>query len=226
MVVVDGNRVEEFDFEAESKRQLAGNIYLAKVTRVEPSLQAAFVDYGGNRHGFLAFAEIHPDYYQIPVADREALLAEEMAVEQEGDEDDQPAPAKPRRRRRAKAEATRSDDAVATGEAAEDVRQPDAEDARRADDSADGADASASEGAEREAEARTAAVVAEIPGMDIVDLQEGDEDGNSEEREKGDESQNGDKPSTYRAMDDASTRDSEIEFGGRRGRLGRDPAPA
>ncbi|MCT8329049.1 Rne/Rng family ribonuclease [Albidovulum sediminis] len=79
VVVVDGNKVEEFDFETVNKRQLAGNIYLAKVTRVEPSLQAAFVDYGGNRHGFLAFSEIHPDYYQIPVADRQALLAEERA---------------------------------------------------------------------------------------------------------------------------------------------------
>ena len=80
VVVVDGTKVEEFDFESENKRQLAGNIYLAKVTRVEPSLQAAFVDYGGNRHGFLAFSEIHPDYYQIPVADREALMAEEQAM--------------------------------------------------------------------------------------------------------------------------------------------------
>ncbi len=79
VVVVDGNKVEEFDFEAQAKRQLAGNIYLAKVTRVEPSLQAAFVDYGGNRHGFLAFSEIHPDYYRIPIADREALIAEERA---------------------------------------------------------------------------------------------------------------------------------------------------
>ena len=79
VIVVDGNKVEEFDFESQSKRQLAGNIYLAKVTRVEPSLQAAFVDYGGNRHGFLAFSEIHPDYYQIPIADREALIAEERA---------------------------------------------------------------------------------------------------------------------------------------------------
>ena len=79
VVVADGNKVDEFDFESINKRQLAGNIYLAKVTRVEPSLQAAFVDYGGNRHGFLAFPEIHPDYYQIPVADREALLAEEAA---------------------------------------------------------------------------------------------------------------------------------------------------
>ncbi|WP_417600028.1 Rne/Rng family ribonuclease [Pararhodobacter oceanensis] len=87
VVVVDGNKVEEFDFETIHKRQLAGNIYLAKVTRVEPSLQAAFVDYGGNRHGFLAFAEIHPDYYQIPVADREALLAEERALAREQEDD-------------------------------------------------------------------------------------------------------------------------------------------
>ena len=79
VVVVEGNKVEEFDFESESRRQLAGNIYLAKVTRIEPSLQAAFIDYGGNRHGFLAFSEIHPDYYQIPVADREALMEEERA---------------------------------------------------------------------------------------------------------------------------------------------------
>src|SRR4249920_2153372 len=79
VVVLDGNRVEEFDFEAASKRPLKGNIYLAKVTRVEPSLQAAFVEYGGNRQGFLAFSEIHPDYYQIPVADRMALLAEQEA---------------------------------------------------------------------------------------------------------------------------------------------------
>ena len=79
-----GPRVEEFDFESQSRKQLRGNIYLAKVTRVEPSLQAAFVDYGGNRHGFLAFNEIHPDYYQIPHADREALMREAA----EGDDDD------------------------------------------------------------------------------------------------------------------------------------------
>jgi len=88
VVVVDGNKVEEFDFETVNKRQLAGNIYLAKVTRVEPSLQAAFVDYGGNRHGFLAFAEIHPDYYQIPVADRKALLDEERAFNRSEDDDE------------------------------------------------------------------------------------------------------------------------------------------
>ncbi len=79
VVVLDGQKVEEFDFEAAAKRPLKGNIYLAKVTRVEPSLQAAFVEYGGNRQGFLAFSEIHPDYYQIPVADRQALLAEQEA---------------------------------------------------------------------------------------------------------------------------------------------------
>ncbi len=100
VVVVDGTRVEEFDFESENKRQLAGNIYLAKVTRVEPSLQAAFVDYGGNRHGFLAFSEIHPDYYQIPVADREALLAEEKALAAAQDEEEEEARRKPARRRR------------------------------------------------------------------------------------------------------------------------------
>ncbi|WP_420863448.1 Rne/Rng family ribonuclease [Algirhabdus cladophorae] len=98
VVVVDGNKVEEFDFESENKRQLAGNIYLAKVTRVEPSLQAAFVDYGGNRHGFLAFSEIHPDYYQIPVADREALMAEERAyAEAQRAEEDKPKPKRTRR---------------------------------------------------------------------------------------------------------------------------------
>src|SRR5579862_3955905 len=82
VVVLDGNRLEEFDVETSTKKQLKGNIYLAKVVRVEPSLQAAFVDYGGNRHGFLSFNEIHPDYYQIPVADRQALRAEQNEVMQ------------------------------------------------------------------------------------------------------------------------------------------------
>src|SRR3954447_24701556 len=86
VVVLDGNRLEDFDVETSTKRQLKGNIYLAKVVRVEPSLQAAFVEYGGNRHGFLAFSEIHPDYYQIPIADRQRLLelqAEEARREEE-----------------------------------------------------------------------------------------------------------------------------------------------
>ena len=85
--IVDGRQIEEFDFESRAKRQLRGNIYLAKVTRVEPSLQAAFIEYGGNRHGFLAFNEIHPDYYQIPVADREAIMAEAHDDEDEDDLD-------------------------------------------------------------------------------------------------------------------------------------------
>ncbi|GFE64135.1 Rne/Rng family ribonuclease [Litoreibacter roseus] len=145
VVVADGNKVEEFDFESENKRQLAGNIYLAKVTRVEPSLQAAFVDYGGNRHGFLAYSEIHPDYYQIPVADREALIAEELEYARQQDEEDEQ-PKKPRRRSRSRSKAaeTKSDDAVVTEELS-------AEDA--------------------DAKMRTAAVIDAIPGMDVVDLE-------------------------------------------------------
>ena len=88
VVTLNNNRLEEFDLESASKKQLKGNIYLAKVTRVEPSLQAAFVDYGGNRHGFLPFSEIHPDYYRIPIADREALLAEEAALRREAEDED------------------------------------------------------------------------------------------------------------------------------------------
>src|SRR6185503_12665105 len=102
VVVVDGTRVEEFDFESSNRKQLRGNIYLAKVTRVEPSLQAAFIEYGGNRHGFLAFNEIHPDYYQIPVADREALMREEAEEEDEHHE--------PRGRRGAQAASEPSED--------------------------------------------------------------------------------------------------------------------
>jgi ribonuclease E len=90
VVVVRGNRIDEFDFESAARKQLKGNIYLAKVTRVEPSLQAAFVDYGGNRHGFLAFSEIHPDYYQIPIADRQALLRQERDDARRGDDDFEP----------------------------------------------------------------------------------------------------------------------------------------
>ncbi len=87
VVVVRGNRVEEFDFETAQRKQLRGNIYLAKVTRVEPSLQAAFIEYGGNRHGFLAFSEIHPDYYQIPVADRQALIEADERAHREAEEE-------------------------------------------------------------------------------------------------------------------------------------------
>jgi ribonuclease E len=86
VVVLSNNRLDEFDSETKEKKQLKGNIYLAKVTRVEPSLQAAFVDYGGNRHGFLPFSEIHPDYYRLPIADREALLEEEQAAQKREDD--------------------------------------------------------------------------------------------------------------------------------------------
>jgi ribonuclease E len=134
VVVVDGNKVEEFDFETIHKRQLAGNIYLAKITRVEPSLQAAFVDYGGNRHGFLAFAEIHPDYYQIPVADRAALLAEERALAraQDRSEDDTGGNGSGNgangRRSRRRRSGGGSDDSAPSREAGEEVTAEDADD--------------------------------------------------------------------------------------------------
>ncbi|WP_394892092.1 ribonuclease E/G [Mesorhizobium sp. AaZ16] len=125
VVVVHGNRIEEFDFESQDKKQLKGNIYLARVTRVEPSLQAAFVEYGGNRHGFLAFSEIHPDYYQIPVADRQALLrAEAEAAEEENDEDaegeDRHDRNRGRRRRRGGKNRDRGGEARAAAESADD----------------------------------------------------------------------------------------------------------
>ena len=125
VVVVDGNKVDEFDFESLNKRQISGNIYLAKVTRVEPSLQAAFVDYGGNRHGFLAFSEIHPDYYQIPKADREALMAEEAALAREAEEEasrERPRPKsrqRGRKRSQAASEGLAADDAVVASEVIE-----------------------------------------------------------------------------------------------------------
>lgn len=149
VVVVDGNKVEEFDFESENKRQLAGNIYLAKVTRVEPSLQAAFVDYGGNRHGFLAFSEIHPDYYQIPVADREALMEEERAYAEQQKAEEEEEEKKPRRRRsRSRAASNRSKDAKVSKE----VTKP--------------AEETSAEAAE--------APAGEIAGMETIDLTDGE----------------------------------------------------
>ena len=115
VVVLRGNRIEEFDFESQDKKQLRGNIYLARVTRVEPSLQAAFVEYGGNRHGFLAFSEIHPDYYQIPVADRQALLqaeAEEARAADEAEEGEAQA-GRGRKRRRGDRRDAKADEAPA-----------------------------------------------------------------------------------------------------------------
>ena len=159
VVVQRGNRIDEFDYESASRKQLRGNIYLAKVTRVEPSLQAAFIEYGGNRHGFLAFSEIHPDYYQIPVADRQALLEEEARFAEH--EEEEPAESERSggrrgRRRRGPAKARTATDGEAISENAEealegDVPEPDettetleaegtepatAEDAERAEDQA------------------------------------------------------------------------------------------
>ncbi|GJD94218.1 Rne/Rng family ribonuclease [Methylobacterium iners] len=125
VVTVHGSRVEEFDFEAANRRQLRGNIYLAKVTRVEPSLQAAFIEYGGNRHGFLAFSEIHPDYYQIPLADRQALLEDEAREAEEHSEREERKPRRRSRGRRAEpaaarnAETVSAEDIPATDDAAE-----------------------------------------------------------------------------------------------------------
>src|SRR6516162_2309843 len=124
VVVLRGNRVEEFDFESAHRKQLRGNIYLAKVTRVEPSLQAAFVDYGGNRHGFLAFSEIHPDYYQIPIADRQALIAEEERAQRAAADDVERVP----RRVRETAPSRRDDDVIRSDAAeplAGDIIDPD-----------------------------------------------------------------------------------------------------
>jgi ribonuclease E len=169
IVVSNGNKLEEFDFESQSRRQLRGNIYLAKVTRVEPSLQAAFIEYGGNRHGFLAFSEIHPDYYQIPVADREALM---RAVEEEEAEDDEHEETKPRRRsarsRREPsvsepaagdgAEATEQDPSAPTEAAAEaDPQSVDLEQVAHGDEPAEGP---------RDAEAAEAGSVADEDSSD------------------------------------------------------------
>lgn len=124
VVVVDGNKVEEFDFESENKRQLAGNIYLAKVTRVEPSLQAAFVDYGGNRHGFLAFSEIHPDYYQIPIADRQALMEEEEeAARAAAEEEEKPKKSRSRSRKRSTKASDKTDKAEKADKQAETAKE-------------------------------------------------------------------------------------------------------
>ena len=125
VAVAKGNRIEEFDFESSEHKQLKGNIYLAKVTRVEPSLQAAFVDYGGNRHGFLAFSEIHPDYYQIPKADRDALLAEEAAHAAEEE------------RLRAAEYDDEEDEPEVVEDTGEDAGEPEADGEREGDDAAE-----------------------------------------------------------------------------------------
>ncbi len=133
VVVLRGNKVEEFDFESASKKQLRGNIYLAKVTRVEPSLQAAFVEYGGNRHGFLAFSEIHPDYYQIPHADRAALLEEESRAHRE-EEDEDNSRRRSRRHRRGSERRRPNEDERVTAELQSEELPSDAERTAATDD--------------------------------------------------------------------------------------------
>ncbi|NEX47793.1 Rne/Rng family ribonuclease [Pseudotabrizicola algicola] len=184
VVVVDGNKVEEFDFETVNKRQLAGNIYLAKITRVEPSLQAAFVDYGGNRHGFLAFAEIHPDYYQIPVADRKALIEEERAFARAEEEEENRRSRRRAPRPKPAAEEAKAQDAVTSGPAGMDVVD--------LDEDHDG------ETAEAPATAAT---------QDHAD--HGHDHAADHGAENGAENGNGETP--YRAMDHASDTDDEIE---------------
>jgi ribonuclease E len=186
VVVVDGNKVEEFDFETVNKRQLAGNIYLAKVTRVEPSLQAAFVEYGGNRHGFLAFAEIHPDYYQIPVADRKALIEEERAMARAEEEEDNRRSRRRGPRPQGRAEKVRSGDAVAEGPPGMDVVD------LGEDDAAEGALVEAADAVEAAHEHQ--------PDQDHPQ----DHDHHNESVENGDGGR-------YRAVDHASETDDEIE---------------
>ncbi len=142
VVVVRGNRVEEFDFESAQRKQLRGNIYLAKVTRVEPSLQAAFIEYGGNRHGFLAFSEIHPDYYQIPVADRQALIEADERAHREAEEESENRSSRRRprhRNSRRRGHGERVQSAVVEG-AGQDPSQTDQPHEHRAHDHADGGD--------------------------------------------------------------------------------------
>ncbi len=157
VVVLRGNRVEEFDFEAASKKQLRGNIYLAKVTRVEPSLQAAFVDYGGNRHGFLAFSEIHPDYYQIPVVDRQALIEEEARAQRDEDDDDA-GQRRSRRFRRGDRDGRRAEKRSAGGETVSES-EPVAQ-----DDAREGAQDAEERGATAEADAADALAPADDNG--------------------------------------------------------------
>ncbi|WP_417741376.1 Rne/Rng family ribonuclease [Salipiger sp.] len=204
VVVVDGNKVEEFDFESENKRQLAGNIYLAKITRVEPSLQAAFVDYGGNRHGFLAFSEIHPDYYQIPVADRQALMEEEAALAAEAEEEeDQPKSKRSRSRRSrsrtsSKAEKARSEDKTASADPSEikGMETIDLGEDEISEDAADSVNAETTDTvaapnaqAGEEAVAETSAQDNEAPAADAAfdDVSDDDADDSDEDDEDGDD---------------------------------------
>jgi ribonuclease E len=195
VVVVRGNRIEEFDFESEHKKQLRGNIYLAKVTRVEPSLQAAFVDYGGNRHGFLAFSEIHPDYYQIPLADRQALLQAE-AEDAENDPDFESAdeadtgPTKSRSKSKSKSEAKTAEDEEGSEDGKSTKSRPrrsrrgkkTADPAKASDDAAaDDADATSNEDSGSETGAISADELAAAAAANETDAAAGTEAGKDDD---------------------------------------------
>ena len=187
VTVVKGSRVEDFDYESATRRQLKGNIYLARVTRVEPSLQAAFVEYGGNRHGFLAFSEIHPDYYQIPLEDREAIIEAETqaaAAERAAEEDEEAAPKKRRPRRRGRKPAT---------EAVENKDATVSEDAPADEQEGEGAASDASQAEEPTGDAPESAADATENSAD---------DAKADSTKNDDESKDADSPSTTDAIPD------------------------
>ncbi|MEM7462762.1 MAG: Rne/Rng family ribonuclease [Pseudomonadota bacterium] len=208
VAVVRGNRIEEFDFESQAKKQLRGNIYLAKVTRVEPSLQAAFIDYGGNRHGFLAFSEIHPDYYQIPMADRQALLDEE-AREAEEQEEPEPKPTRKRRSRKSsasddkngaesvsdeeKASAEEQDEAGEQSEVAEDAEVQATDDDPSSAKDADAKEEVAADADEADAAEDDTAVEEETASAETSpEPSENDENADDENRDDGGDDNGGD----------------------------------
>ncbi len=200
VVVTKGNRIEEFDFESSDKKQLRGNIYLARVTRVEPSLQAAFVEYGGNRHGFLAFSEIHPDYYQIPLADRQALLKADAEHHDEEDDEDK---GRGKRRRDGKSRSRNSDKSRRGGAkaSAEDATSEDENDAARLD--ADAAEAQAEEARIDKAAAEDA--------VDAVEPDHDDEPGPTTMLAEVEADEISETPDEARAKNDGDGEGGEIE---------------
>jgi ribonuclease E len=215
VVVMKGNRIEEFDFESADKKQLKGNIYLAKVTRVEPSLQAAFVEYGGNRHGFLAFSEIHPDYYQIPHEDREALLREEREHHEEVDRDSDRRAKRHKRRRRG----GRRDDAQAPQASIHAGLEPD--DLLPGDDLLQSADSL--EAPLLLLEAETAAPLVEAPDADADQAEDAHEDdahddADASDDEEEDDDEDDDHPEGEAEVTEAGAIDDAAEEVARRRR--------
>ncbi|MEM5494232.1 ribonuclease E/G [Hoeflea sp. AS16] len=206
VVVVRGNRIEEFDFESEHKKQIRGNIYLAKVTRVEPSLQAAFVDYGGNRHGFLAFSEIHPDYYQIPLADRQALLQAE-AEDAENDPDFESADesdngsSQPKSKSRSRAKPAEDDDSSEDGKSSK-SRPRRSRRGKKSDDTPKSEDADANAAAEGEDATSSEEPVSnadDAPAEDVVVATNAAESDTAETPGSTDDSDDDDKPTEMAA---------------------------